>query len=638
MLGTTQETQNELGKFNLEQWDKFVKDSIKKENEDLEAVKEQSKKNKEENAEVLEKHFHDRTLQPISEFKKVREKEAGYSSGFQAEHEYSDNEGDKAAFMIQSVLNHTLTEEKKQSKLEQFKKFFYERLREAIKLQKPFLLDSVIDNHFDPLWQRIESNICHDDLNIANFIREYVAGDLYKLLLHDRAPIVELVTNADLPRERFIKSDTQKGKGYKPGEYDLERDGKEREGYVKGKHIFKDQFKECIEQEKTQDKLHLRSKFLDKFTTLMDLKEKGQDAKGFEKILAAQILLGEAGIINPGNFGVIEKEYENAKGEKVKEKLWAKIDHGRSLYSCVNHWSQILLLDLEALHGIKVDYKKLALELSAYVRTISENEELIEGLIDKKVSNLNQLLNPEMKFTLKYISSSIPAVFCKEVFSYSAKSKGFVSDKGNSLGGYFKQRLKSQIQTMKEYSEVLHVTSAIGSDFADIIDLSGEFFMSQCKNPLIWAMETGKKLDGKDPIIWAVDNNKNIDGKDPIIWAINNGKNIEGKKSGKWAAERNLLINGKNPEIFASKAQSVKFVNNTSLPIAGLAIAACLGFFIANLSMALIISAAAVALVAALIVKPIASYIQKDLLQNSTVSTSLNDPNVGGFQRELQLY
>ncbi|WP_343289287.1 hypothetical protein [Wolbachia endosymbiont of Encarsia formosa] len=28
---------------------------------------------------------------------------------------------------------------------------------------------------------------------------EYVAGDLYKLFLYDRAPIVELVINADLP-------------------------------------------------------------------------------------------------------------------------------------------------------------------------------------------------------------------------------------------------------------------------------------------------------------------------------------------------------------------------------------------------------------------------------------------------------
>ncbi|WP_179945511.1 hypothetical protein [Wolbachia endosymbiont of Trichogramma pretiosum] len=161
----------------------------------------------------------------------------------------------------------------------------------------------MMNNSLDLLWQQVESDICYDDLNIADFIREYVAGDLYKLFLYDRATMIELVTNNDLPKERFADSNGQ--------------------------------FKERIEQEKNQGQLHLRSKFLDKFTTLMDLKEKGknhQDAKVFEKILAAQILLGEDDIVNPENFGVIEQEYENAKGKKVKEKLWAKIDHGRSFY------------------------------------------------------------------------------------------------------------------------------------------------------------------------------------------------------------------------------------------------------------------------------------------------------------------
>ncbi|MHC3897950.1 UNVERIFIED_CONTAM: hypothetical protein LBW93_03440 [Wolbachia endosymbiont of Nasonia longicornis] len=462
-----------------------------------------------------------------------------------------------------------------------------------------------IDLGVDDNWLRLKCNICYDNLNVADFIREYVTGDLYKLLLHDRAPVIELVTNNNLPRKRFANGN--------------------------------DLFKECIEQEKNQEQLHLRSKFLDKFATLMSLKEKGknyQDAKGFEKILAAQILLGESDITQPENFGVIEKEYENAKGKKVTEKLWAKIDHGRSLCYCANDWIKVLLEDFNASYGIEVDYKRVALELSAYVKTISESTELIDRLIDKKASNLNQLLNSEMKFTLRYNSSNGRV---KEEFSYSSEFKEFMSHKVNSLGNYFKQRLENQIQAVRKFSEKLAVISAIDNNFAAIKNLFEEFSNFQYENPLIWAIETGKKLDGKDPIIWAVETDKKLDDKDPIIWAIDNGENIEGKKPGKCAAEHNLLINGKNPEIFVSKVQSVKFVNNTSLPIAGLAIAACVGFIIANLSMALIISVVAVALVAALIIKPIASYIQKDLLQNSTVSTSLNDPNVGGFQRESQL-
>ncbi|MCA4774353.1 hypothetical protein [Wolbachia endosymbiont of Mansonella perstans] len=66
---------------------------------------------------------------------------------------------------------------------------------------------------------------------------------------------------------------------------------------------------------------------------------------------------------------MIEKEYENVKGKKVKEKLWVKIDHGRSLYFCVNHCSKIplLVLDFKTLYGIELDYKRLAFELSTHV-------------------------------------------------------------------------------------------------------------------------------------------------------------------------------------------------------------------------------------------------------------------------------
>ncbi|WP_341815513.1 MULTISPECIES: hypothetical protein [unclassified Wolbachia] len=429
MLGTTQENQNELSQFNQEQWDQFVKDLIKKEKEDLEVVKEQSKKNKKENIETLEKHFHDRTIQPISEFKKVGEKEAGCSSGFQAEHEYSNNEGDKAHFMIKSVLNHTLTKEEEQSKLAQFKESFYKGSRKATKLQNPYLPDFVINNLIDQLWQQVESNICHDDLNIADFIREYVAGGLYKLFLYDRAPIVELVTNNDLPKERFANRN--------------------------------DQFKEHIEKEKYQDKLYLRSKFLDKFTTLMDLQEKGknyQDAKGFEKILAAQILLGEVDITQSENFGVIEKEYENAKGKKVKEKLWAKIDHGRSFYLSFSGTKSYLqnfcafLIILRG-YGIKIDLEKLSKELRDFIDYYDKNKEKLEVLIDRKASTLNHILNPNMQFNLRYINGSkfnIRNFKCmngefkgQKMFSLSILDNDSPS---TSFSDYFKQNLETQVK------------------------------------------------------------------------------------------------------------------------------------------------------------------------------------------------
>ncbi len=447
MLGTMEGSQNELeelGKFNQVQWNKFVEGSINKEKEELKATKEESKTNKEKSIEILEKHFHDRTLQPLSEFNKIGEKEAGYSSGFQAEHQYKD---DKATFMIKSILNHTLTEKEKQSKLEQFKESFYKGSRKDTKLQNPNLTDSVIDNLIDPFWQKVESNMCYDDLNIADFVREYVAGDLYKLLLHDRTPIVELVTNGNLPEKRFVKNNTQ--------------DDKDHKKYEKGKHMFEDQFKEHIEQEKKQDKLYLRSKSLDKFTTLMDLKEKGenyQGASGFEKILAAQILLGEADIIQSENFGVVEEECENAKGEKVTEKLWAKIDHGRSFYLSFSNATNYLqsfdvsLFQLRS-YGIKIDLGKLSKELGRFIDYYDKNKEKFEALIDRKVSSLNHILNSNMKFEFRYIDGSefhsrnfrcVDGEFKGQEVRFLFQIASNDSPDTN-LSSYFKQRLETQV-------------------------------------------------------------------------------------------------------------------------------------------------------------------------------------------------
>ncbi len=334
--------------------------------------------------------------------------------------------------MVKSVLNHTLTKEEEQSKLAQFKESFYKGSRKAMKWQSPYLPDFIINSLIDLLWLQVESNICYDDLNIADFIREYVAGDLYKLFLYDRASIVELVTNNDLPEERFANGN--------------------------------DQFKECIEQEKTQDKLHLRSKFLDKFTTLMDLKEKGQDAKGFEKILAAQILLGEADIIQSENFGVIEKEYENAKGKKVKEKLWAKIDHGRSFYLIFSSTKDYLqnffnfLLQLRS-YGIKIDLEKLSKELEDLIDCYDKNKEKFEDLIDKKVESLNHILNPYMQFDLRYVDGSRLNVrnfkYMKGEFKgQKMKKVGFSfslsildnDSPSTSFSDYFKQNLETQVK------------------------------------------------------------------------------------------------------------------------------------------------------------------------------------------------
>ncbi|MGL9757806.1 MAG: hypothetical protein ACR5LA_02910 [Wolbachia sp.] len=204
---------------------------------------------------------------------------------------------------------------------------------------------------------------------------------------------------------------------------------------------------------------------MDKFTTLIDLKKKGknyQDAKGFEKILAAQILLGEVDIAQPENFGVIEKDYENAKGKKVIEKLWAKIDHGRSFYLSFSNTKDYLqnffnfLLQLRS-YGIKIDLEKLSKELEDFIDCYDKNKEKFDALIDKKVNSLNHILNPNMQFDLRYIDGSRFNVRNFEYmneefkgqkmskmigFSFSIPDNNFPSI---SLSDYFKQNLETQV-------------------------------------------------------------------------------------------------------------------------------------------------------------------------------------------------
>lgn len=143
--------------------------------------------------------------------------------------------------------------------------------------------------------------------------------------------------------------------------------------------------------------------------------------------------------------------------KKAKEKLWAKIDHGRSFYLCFSNVKDYLMVFHTHLNrlrscGIKIDLGKLSKELSEFIAYYDKNGELFAALIDKKADDLNCVLNPEMEFTLRYIDGNR---ICREVFKYSEKSKGFVSDKGNSLSSYFKQRLTTQVEMARGLVEVL---------------------------------------------------------------------------------------------------------------------------------------------------------------------------------------
>ncbi|WP_333023432.1 hypothetical protein [Wolbachia endosymbiont of Pentidionis agamae] len=68
-------------------------------------------------------------------------------------------------------------------------------------------------------------------------------------------------------------------------------------------------------------------------------------------------------------------------------------------------------------------------------------------------------------------------------------------------------------------------------------------------------------------------------------------------------------------------------INKASLPIFAVAAIVCIGLCYYGINLALILFAAAVALITA-IAKPIASHIQKDLLESSVVREKLDNPDV----------
>ncbi|GHM58272.1 MAG: hypothetical protein sL5_04110 [Candidatus Mesenet longicola] len=505
----------------IKAWIKRPKESLKliemksEQNDELKDIKTVARASRPNVKQVLNQHLQDRTLQPLEKFKNSVNKEVGVTEGYQAEYQYDNQQ--TAAFMIKSFFNKTLSNEERKSRLNKFKDSFYRASERNMKLfPQSFLLkfDAIRRQTINMAWLNVEQNICYDDLNIADFIREYFAGDLYRLLLQDRAPLIELVTNQTLPAKRFVEEES--GDKYK----------------------FKDHYIELFRQEKNQPKLFLRSKFLHNFTTLTDLKANGKkykDAEGFEKILAAQMLLGEADIIQAENFGLIEKG---------GEKAFAKIDHGRSFYYSFNDSNEYLMVWLSLCltsfdtYGLKIDFGRLCNEVNRAVEFLNANKESIELLMEGKAQNLNHILNSNMEFTLRYIHTidNDPRSCMKtEDFSYSKQSGQFISNRDHSLNDYFKERLNTQIEIANKAASELEV----------ITKISKMSFMR-----LIW-MQFYIQSGETDILTWAINHNKKIDGKNPLAWAIENNKQIEGGDAVKWAKDHDMTIDGRDPETFA---------------------------------------------------------------------------------------
>lgn len=327
--------------------------------------------------------------------------------------------------------------------------------------------------------------------NRNDFLREYLASGLYQRILFDRAPKINLVTDQDNPRV-----------------------------------------------------IALNSKFLNDFTLYSEFNDFTNLPKGFEKIIAASLSLGDVDF-HSKNVGVVAPE----EGNK-----FARIDYGRALCTFYQNPEELILISSKMFREfgysrderIKFGVKDFREAIDEIVK-ISDAE--IDNMIDAKIHQLKQIeFEPD---------KSIAYYDAGEVQRFDLKD-----NKYGELAQFYKQKLKNQFQTMRAVSKLLTVVEKIDTKdpkwkdkqwLEDVGYVGGD--------PFRYALHENLTIAGKHPIVWAIENNYKIESKDPIVWAINNKIKFDIEENGikdkvegiEWAVKNNYKIEAMNPIIYARK-------------------------------------------------------------------------------------
>ncbi|MCA7010865.1 MULTISPECIES: hypothetical protein [unclassified Wolbachia] len=346
-------------------------------------------------------HFEDMIPNDITKFPEIEKKVSGFTRGYIAQYRY--NNGTVGKFCIKSFYNGD--------------KDYY-------------------------------------DNDIAELIREYIAGDVQRLLLYNRSPKISIIT--------------QKGK---------------------------------------KDRIYLGSKFLLSFLTyetLIDMVEpkdeeelKGElrNVKGYNKILAAGIILRDRDINNTGNIGIMETYEDDSECLAL---AWGKIDLGKTFARQGLDTNAEVKAELRNLLDLNeyanVDLQELSTELKNMLIILEQNQQKLNSVIENKSSKLNENLNKNTKFYLYTDKNFNPRYneSKKITFIYSNKLKQFVSqdDEKFNLAQYFKEKLYSQMNFAKELVHTLDLIIKI--DDSEPIKTIDEYLDSEHEDFLTWSMENTK--------------------------------------------------------------------------------------------------------------------------------------------------
>jgi hypothetical protein len=257
-------------------------------------------------------------------------------------------------------------------------------------------------------------------------------------------------------------------------------------------------------------KLFIKSKFLEGFKDLDSVSSTSrQDLEGFEKVIAACLFAGELDA-HGENLGVV--------GNKV-----VKIDHGRSGMSFVTDEKAFMNI-LEASLG-EYDYEDIPINVGKLKDSVNEilqiSEDEIEKIVASRIDNLKKS-GFKLEKTITYFSDGDPNPKVQAINSYEELEKFYVD------------QYKQQQQALQKFSNTLDIISKIECS----IDPAQQKDWQNGQ----WLQDIGEQ----DPIVWAIENNKNIEGKVPLIWAVENNKLIEGKKPVEYLRE----VEASNPDLF----------------------------------------------------------------------------------------
>ena len=273
--------------------------------------------------------------------------------------------------------------------------------------------------------------------------------------------------------------------------------------------------------------------------------------EGFEKVIAACHMLGE-GDYHAGNLMV--------QGNTV-----VKIDHGRSFMAFPESFDHMINKTHERFSSPNKRYSEaiekgnLSFDVRKYSKALSQmtkqlDNEQIDNIVNQRIADLKK--------------SGL--VLSSDEFGTSNHEK---------LAEFYRDKIKANLNNMKEIAKQVEIITKFGDNPPARGFKEGKwlkaFAQSKIKDPVLYAVDKGIKIDGLDAVQWAKKNNyqfkspnqinksfiyaedlellqkleypkhksmsakvqgfANFTTKDPLIYAICSGAKIDGKSPLEWA-------------------------------------------------------------------------------------------------------